>query len=110
MDMPSAAPPLIDPAALARKTLGDPAMQVEILALFVTELNRLMRQVEEAPDPQVRGDRLRAVTALARNTGAARLAQASRSLETAIAADAPDLGPLRAAVAETVAYVERGGI
>jgi HPt (histidine-containing phosphotransfer) domain-containing protein len=101
--------PLIDAAQLARRTMGDPTLQVELLALFVTELERLMRQVEGAPDPQLRGDRLRAMTTLARNTGAAHLAQVARLTETRLASDDADLSPLRAAVAETVAYVNQTG-
>ena len=39
---------------------GNASLQVEVLALFVAEVERLMRQVEDAPDPQVRAERLRA--------------------------------------------------
>ena len=42
---------------------------------------------------------------LARNTGALHLAQAARALETQIAAEEPDLEPLRDAVSETLAYL-----
>jgi HPt (histidine-containing phosphotransfer) domain-containing protein len=102
--------PVFDAAQLNRATNGNAALQVEVLALFVAEVERLMRQVEDAPDPQMRGDRLRALTGLARNTGAAMLAQAARSLETQIATESPDLAPLRKAVADTVAYVRQAGI
>ena len=108
-EMATGALPVLDSAQLRRKTMGDPSLQVEVLALFVTELERLMRQVEEAADAQVRGDRLRAIIALARNIGAMRLAQASRTLETQIATEAPDMTPLRAAVAEAISYVQRAG-
>ncbi len=60
-----------------------------MLALFVAEAERLMRQVEDAPDPQVQGDRLRALIALARNTGAALLAQEARMLEPRIGTTTP---------------------
>ena len=102
--------PLFDAAQLHRRTMGDGALQVELLSLFVTEVERLMRQVEDARDPQIRGDRLHAMIGLARNTGAVRLAQAARQLETAIAVDDPDLTPLRAVLSETLAYVHQAGI
>jgi hypothetical protein len=102
--------PVLDADQLGRTTRGDRSLQVEILALFVAEVERLMRQVEDAADPQLRGDRLRALIALSRNTGAAMLAQEARALEKQIAAESPNLAPLRQAVAETLAYVRRAGI
>lgn len=102
--------PIFDASALSRATNGDPALQVEVLSLFAVELERLLTQVEDAPDAQLRGDRLRALIALARNTGAAKLAHEARSLETQIAAEAPDLAPLKGAAAETLAYVRQAGI
>jgi HPt (histidine-containing phosphotransfer) domain-containing protein len=102
--------PVFDAAQLNRATSGDAALQVEVLALFVAEIERLMQQVEDAPDPQMRGDRLRALTGLARNTGAALLAHVARTLETQIATESPDLTPLKQAVAETVAFVRQAGI
>ena len=66
-----------------------------------------MRQVEDAADPQLRADRLRALTGVARNTGAALIAQQARALETEIAAEPSRFEPLRAAVAETLAFIRR---
>ena len=102
--------PLIDSAQLSRQTNGNAGLQVERLALFVAEAERLMRQVEDAADAQIRGDRLRAMIALARNTGASRLAEEARALETRIAAEDPDLTPLRDVVAQTLAYLRSTGI
>jgi HPt (histidine-containing phosphotransfer) domain-containing protein len=102
--------PVFDAARLSRASNGNTAQQVEVLALFLAEAQRLMQQVEDAPDGQVRGERLRALIALARNTGAAKLAHEARALETQIAADEPDLAQLRQAVDETVAYVRQAGI
>lgn len=99
--------PLLDAHQLNRKTMGDPALQVEVLSLFATEAERLMRQVEDAPDAQIRADRLRAMIALARNTGAARLAHVARDLEREIVTEELDLQPLRATLSETLAYVSR---
>lgn len=108
--MSTDAVPVFDAARLNRATNGDAALQVEVLALFTAEVERLMRQVEDAPDPQTRNDRLRALMSAARNTGATMLAQEARALETQIAEEAPDLEPLRQAVAQTVAYVRQAGI
>lgn len=108
--MQAAELPVFDAEQLHRHTKGDPNMQVEVLALFATEVERLMRQIEVAADGQVRHDRMRALTALARTTGAARLAQEARLLEPNIVEEDTDLTPLRDAVAETLAYVRRTGI
>jgi hypothetical protein len=97
--------PVFDRAQLERRTLGSPALEVEILALFVAEAERLLRQVENADDPQIRGDRLRAMITLARHTGAMRLAHAARALETEILPTEPDLQPLREALAEAIADI-----
>ena len=43
--------PVFDPAHLDRRTLGDEALRVGILALFVAEVERLLAQVQAAPDP-----------------------------------------------------------
>ena len=103
--MPISAAPVLDVLQLHSRAFGDESLKIEILALFVAEAERLLRQVETAPNRQVRGDRLRAMAALARNVGAARLAQAARLLESEIAGDEPDLEPLRQAVSETLAYL-----
>jgi HPt (histidine-containing phosphotransfer) domain-containing protein len=102
--------PIFDASQLNRATSGVAALQVEVLALFVAEAERLLRQVEDAADPQVRGERLRALIVAARNIGATKLANVARELETQIAAESPDLGPLRRAADETIAYVRQAGI
>jgi hypothetical protein len=107
---PQATVPVFDAAQLRRHTQGDERMQVEVLALFATEVERLLRQIEDAPDGQVRGDRLRALIGLARTTGATLLVQQARSLEVRIAGENPDLAPLRDAIDQTIAYVRRAGI
>src|SRR5688572_8919309 len=99
--MPTSAAPLLDAAQLNRRALGDESLKVELLALFVAEVERLLHQVETAADGQVRGDRLRAMTALARNIGAVRLAQAARLAEAQVGASEADLAALRQSVAET---------
>jgi len=101
--------PVFDAARLNRNTHGDPVLQIEVLALFVAEVERLMQQLENSIEPTLRAERLRAIMALARNTGAMRLAQEARRMEAGVA-DGADIAPLRAAVDETVAYVRRVGI
>jgi hypothetical protein len=105
--MASTAAPVFDPGPLSRRSMGDPAHQVELLALFEAEVERLLGQVESAEDPQLRLDRLHAIVVLARNIGALHLAQVARTLETHIGDGAPDLEPLRTAIAETLAIVRR---
>jgi HPt (histidine-containing phosphotransfer) domain-containing protein len=109
-EMQTTSVPVLDSAKLQRHTMGDPSLEVEVLALFVAEAERLMRQVENAPNAEIRGDRLHAMIGLSRNIGAVRLAQAAREVETQITADQPDLEPLRTAVAETLAYLRQSNI
>ena len=106
---PAKAAPLFDGAQLKRQTHGNPSLQIEVLALFIAEVERLMNQVEDARDPQMRAERLRALIGLSRNTGAALIAQQARALETQIASENPDLTPLRNAIADTLAYIKRTG-
>jgi hypothetical protein len=110
MQMQANAVPVIDYAKLRRQTMGDEAHQVEVLSLFIAEVERLMIQVEDATDPHLRADRLRALTALAKNVGAMRLAQEARATETQIGTDAPNLEPLRLAVSETLSHIRRAGV
>jgi hypothetical protein len=98
--------PLFDPAELRRRTLGNPALETEVLALFSVELERLMRQLEAAADNQTRSERLRAIIALARDTGAARLLHDARLAEAHVGAGAADLQPLRDAAAQTLSFVQ----
>lgn len=102
--------PVFDAARLNRQTRGNTPLQLEMLALFVNEVERLLRQVEDAPDPQVRGERLRALIGVARNMGATLIAQEARTLETQIATESPDLAMLREAIADTVAYLRQNGL
>jgi HPt (histidine-containing phosphotransfer) domain-containing protein len=100
--------PVLDSAKLHRRTMGDPSLQVEVLALFVSEVERLMQQVEEATEAHVRTERIRALLAVARNIGAARLAEEARAAEARTGSDGAELEGLRTAVAETLAFVREG--
>ena len=97
--------PILDAAQLQRRTLGDPALEIEILALFSAELARLMRQLDEADTNHKRGERVRAIVALARSTGATRLLHDARLVEAHLAAGDADLQTLRQTAAETLAHV-----
>ena len=66
-----------------------------------------MRQVDAAQDGQTLSERLLAVAELARSAGAMRLAQVARTTEAGLFAGEGDLAPLRAAVAETLRYVNQ---
>jgi HPt (histidine-containing phosphotransfer) domain-containing protein len=99
--------PVFDNAKLHRRTMGDPSLQVEMLALFVSEAERLMQQVEDATEAHVRADRIRALLAVARNIGASRLAEEARAAEARMGSDGADLEGLKTAVAETLAFVRQ---
>jgi hypothetical protein len=75
----------------------------------MAEVERLMRQVESAPDPQLRADRVRALAGVARNIGATRIAEEARNLVSKIAEEMPDLTPLKDAVTDTFAFIRRSG-
>jgi HPt (histidine-containing phosphotransfer) domain-containing protein len=103
--------PVFDPEQLDRQTMGDEALRVEILALFVAEAERLLAQVEQAPDALVRASRLHAMKGLARNVGARRLAEVCRRVERGVEsgpADKEALASLRAAVREAIDQVHGG--
>lgn len=105
--------PVFDAAHLDRQTMGDEALRVEILALFVAEVERLLGQVESAPDPLLRASRLHAMTGLARNVGARRLAVLSHRLQRRVAdraAEESDIADLRTAVQEAIDHIHAGAI
>lgn len=103
--------PVFDAAHLDRQTRGDEALRVEILALFVAEAERLLAQVESAPDHLVRASRLHAMQGLARNVGARRLAALCRKLEHSTESGTTDdneLAGLREAVREAIHQIHAG--
>lgn len=107
--MNASSPPVFDPGPLQRQTAGNASLQTERLALFLTEAERLMLQIEQAPDSGLRAQRLRALGGLARNTGAMRVAHEARLLETAEDFEEGSMGPLREAMAATIAFLHRAG-
>ena len=101
--------PLFDPAQLDRRAMGHESLRTELLALFATEVERLMRQAEDAPDAVTRDDRLRAISASAGGVGAVRLAQTAKLLEAQFTVPEIDLEPLRQVVVETLAHLRQSG-
>lgn len=83
--------------------MNDPDLEVEILSLFITEVERLMRQIEETDSPAKRVERFHAVTGLARNVGAQELAVIAAGLERG---DSDDIRSIRSAVENVIAYIK----
>jgi len=96
---------ILNEAHLARQTMGDTELQREVLALFIAEAERLLRQVHEAKEPAMRVGRVHALKGLARNVGAERLARAAAATESEAAKEKGDLAPLGAAVQEVIAHL-----
>jgi HPt (histidine-containing phosphotransfer) domain-containing protein len=109
--MPS--PPLVpddgslDFEHLSRMTLGDPALQCEVLTMFATQSDKLLDQLTTLP-PEA-GSLVHTLKGSARAIGAFAVAEAAARLETALAeaADArAALDGLRDAVAEAQGAIE----
>jgi HPt (histidine-containing phosphotransfer) domain-containing protein len=109
--MPS--PPLapddgpIDFEHLSRMTLGDPALQCEVLTMFATQSAKLLDELTTLP-PEA-GSLVHTLKGSARAIGAFAVAEAAARLETALA-EADDaraaLDGLRDAVAEAQGAIE----
>ena len=83
--------------------MADPDLETEILALFVTEAERLIRQIEETDDVTIRLERIHAIRGLARNIGAQQLATIALNAEHG---DGSDVPAIRAAVDNVIAYIK----
>lgn len=105
--MASSALPVFDALPLQRLTGGNAAMQTERLALFMTEAERLMTQIETATDLAIRTERVRALSGLSRSVGAVRVAHEAKVLEALTEEEAPDLAALREALTATFLYLTR---
>ena len=101
--------PILDYAYLRQRAMASQALEVELLSLFIAEVERLMDQVEQARDELERRERLEAMVAAAGSVGAARLRQLARRMR-ADAAEEPDLDGLRGSVQEVVAYIRGFGL
>lgn len=100
--------PVFDIEHLRRRTMDDQRLQIEILALFSAEAERLLRQAEEASDPGVRRDRISALGTLARGVGAGKLAAEAARVAGA-AGDHHDLASIRRGVAEVLSHIAAQG-
>ena len=82
--------PVIDLAHLARQTLGDQALEAELLALFEDQSARIAARLIEpgAGDAKLRGDLAHTLKGSALAIGAGRVARSAQAYETACAAAA----------------------
>jgi len=96
--------PVIDPAHLARQTLGDPAFEAELLALFESQSARITAQLTAlgAGDAKLRGDLAHTLRGSALAIGAFRVARAAQAYETACAAGSPGAACAGAALDELI--------
>jgi HPt (histidine-containing phosphotransfer) domain-containing protein len=76
----------IDLVHLSRQTLGDRALEVEILNLFVVQARALVERLDAAAEPGARGDLAHTLKGSARAIGAFRVAAAAEACEAACAA------------------------
>jgi HPt (histidine-containing phosphotransfer) domain-containing protein len=77
----------IDLVHLARQTLGDRALEAEILDLFVVQARALVDRLVETGEARQRGDLAHTLKGSARAVGAFRVAQAAETCEALDPAD-----------------------
>jgi len=92
--------PVIDLVHLSRQTLGDMALETELLRLFEAQarafeerLRAPVGQVESTQDIKQRIDLAHTLKGSSRAIGAFALADAAETYEDALRANAPDAGP-----------------
>jgi HPt (histidine-containing phosphotransfer) domain-containing protein len=80
-----AAEPIIDLVHLARQTLSDQALEVELLDLFERQSARIVAQLRETrdADAKIRGDLAHTLRGSALSIGAGRVARAAQVYEAA---------------------------
>jgi HPt (histidine-containing phosphotransfer) domain-containing protein len=103
---PAAAERAIDLVHLSRQTLGDTALEQEVLALFVRQARVLMGRLRQATADADRHERLLLAHTLkgsARAVGAWQVAAAAERIETA--ADAGSMDDLAGRVDEALAAI-----
>jgi hypothetical protein len=101
--------PIFDRVPAGAQDAPKPGAGSGILALFVAEAERLLRQVENADDPQTGATAARHDRAGAAH-GAMRLADVARALETEILPHGAGPSAAREALAETIAYINGGPV
>lgn len=98
----------IDLVHLARQTLGDRALEAEILQLFVAQTATVLARLKSADDTRQRGDLAHTLKGSARAVGAWRVAVEAEACEAAASGEAwsPALARLEDCVAEAIAMID----
>ncbi len=99
----SAANP-VDLVHLSRQSLGDRALEMEILELFRNQSNLYLDRLENGKSASVRKLAAHTILGSARGIGAWRVAREAEKVEMNCEGNA-DLGELGAAIAEANAYI-----
>jgi HPt (histidine-containing phosphotransfer) domain-containing protein len=89
--------PIIDRDHLARYTLGDVALEREVLGLFVDQIPETLGQLDGAGDDEERVRAAHTLKGSARAVGAKRLAEVAEEVEKA-ARERREIGDLRRAL------------
>jgi hypothetical protein len=79
--------PAIDLVHLARQTLSDQTLEVELLDMFDRQSARIVAQLADSPDAKVRGDLAHTLRGSALAVGAGRVARTVEIYEAACVAD-----------------------
>ncbi|MCA0399597.1 MAG: Hpt domain-containing protein [Proteobacteria bacterium] len=98
----------IDLVHLARQTMGDRALEAEILQLFVGQAASVLARLQAAQDARARADLAHTLKGSARAVGAFRLAAAAQSCENMVEQSgwSEALAGLEAATHEALAAIE----
>jgi HPt (histidine-containing phosphotransfer) domain-containing protein len=99
----------LDLVHLARQTLGDRALEREVLALFRIQAQAICRQMAEAPEAQ-RADLAHTLKGSARAVGAWRVAERAEACEFAAGATPKlwqeSLSALKGTITEAIAAID----
>ena len=92
--------PAIDLVHLARQTMGDQALEVELLELFDGQSARIMAQLAgaQAADARLRGDLAHTLRGSALAIGAGKVARAAQTYEALHQERSPRQGAVKAAL------------
>ena len=91
---PETGEPVIDLIHLSRQTLGDSALETELLSLFERQAQQLAQRLAEPSRPEEskwRADLAHTLNGSARAIGAVAVSRAAQAYENAARAGAPDL-------------------
>jgi HPt (histidine-containing phosphotransfer) domain-containing protein len=92
------APPAIDLAHLARQTMGDVALQREVLELFAEHAARVVAQIKQASKADPRREAAHALVGSARGIGAFGVARSASAIEAGVADSASGIAALEVEV------------